>query len=82
MASTGETLKKLKVKTGSDRLKGMDRYGMIGKLRLRVSVPDIRIIVKDLGKGHKLVLELWKTGILEARIVAEMIREPEKLIEV
>lgn len=81
MASVEEVLKKLKAKARSDRLEGMTRYGMVAERRLGVSVPDMRRIAKELGKDHELALELWKTGIPEARIVAAMIDEPEKLTE-
>jgi len=46
-----------------------------------VSVPEIRKIAKEYRKDHELALELWKTGISEARIVAAMIDDPEKLTE-
>lgn len=81
MASLGEVLKKLKVKARPDQLEGMARYGMVAERRLGLSVPDMRKIAKELGKDHKLAIELWKTGIIEARIVAAMIDEPEKLTE-
>ena len=38
-------------------------------------------IAKEVGKDHLLALELWKTGIPEAQIVAGMIDEPEKITE-
>ena len=81
MASVEEVLKKLKAKARSDQVEGMAKYGMVAERRLGVSVPDMRKIAKELGKDHKLALELWKTGIPEARIVAAMIDEPEKLTE-
>jgi len=81
MASVEEVLKKLKSKAKPDRLEGMNRYGMVAERRLGVSVPDMRKMAKELGKNHKLALKLWKTGIPEARIVAAMIDEPEKLTE-
>ncbi len=81
VTSVGEVLKKLRAKAKPDRLEGMARYGMVAERRLGVSVPDMRKIAKELGKDHKLALELWKTGIPEARIVAAMIDEPEKLTE-
>lgn len=59
----------------------MARYGMVAERRLGVAVPDMRKLAKQLGKNHKLALELWKTQIPEARIVAAMIDEPEKLTE-
>jgi 3-methyladenine DNA glycosylase AlkD len=44
-----------------------------------VQIPELRKLAKELGKNHILALELWKTGIAEARILAGMIAEPEKL---
>ncbi len=81
MASVDEVLKKLNVKARPDHVGGMARYGMVAERRLGVSVSDMRKIAKELGKNHKLALELWKTGIPEARIVAAMIGEPEELTE-
>ena len=37
---------------------------------------------KELGQDHNLSLSLWKTSIAEARIIAAMVDEPEKLTEV
>jgi len=76
-----EVLKKLKAKASSNKLEGMARYGIVVERRLGVSVPDMRDIAKEYGKDHGLAIELWKTGIPEARIVAAMIDEPEKLTE-
>src|SRR3972149_5723964 len=59
----------------------MARYGMKTEHRLGVQVPEMRRIAKETGKNHKLALELWKTGIAEARIVAAMVDEPETLTE-
>jgi 3-methyladenine DNA glycosylase AlkD len=81
MASVEKVLKKLKAKAKPTRIKGMTQYGMVAEQRLGVSVPEMRRIAKEQGKNHKLALELWKTGIPEARIVAAMIGEPEELTE-
>ena len=81
MASGDEVLKKLKAKAKPDHVGGMARYGMVAEQRLGVSVPDMRKIAKEVGKDHTLALELWKTGIPEAKIVAAMIDEPGKLTE-
>jgi 3-methyladenine DNA glycosylase AlkD len=81
MASAEQVLKKLKAKARPDQLEGMARFGIVADQRLGVSVPDIRKIAKELGKDHKLAIELWKTGVPEAKIVAAMIDEPEKLTE-
>lgn len=81
LVSVDEALNRLKANAKADRLEGMARYGMAVERRLGVSVPDIRKLAKELGKNHKLALELWKTGIAEAKIVAAMIDEPDKLTE-
>jgi len=81
MPSVEEVLEKLKSNSRHDQLEGMARYGMAVERRLGVSIPDIRKIAKELGKDNKLALELWKTGIAEARIIAAMIDDPEKLTE-
>ena len=81
MASVEEILKKLQAKGRPDQLEGMTRYGMAAERRLGVSVPEMRKIAKEYEKDHKLALELWKTGISEARIVAAMIDEHEKVTE-
>ena len=81
MASVEKVLKKLQAKARPDQLEGMVRYGMAAERRLGVSVPEMRKIAREYGKDHKLALELWKTGISEAKIVATMIDEPEKVTE-
>jgi len=81
MVSVEDVLKKLRAKARPDQLEGMTRYGMSAEQRLGVSVPNMRTMAKELGKNHTLALELWRTGIPEAKIVAAMIDEPEKLTE-
>jgi 3-methyladenine DNA glycosylase AlkD len=81
MSSVENVLEKLKKKARPDQLEGMARYGMTVKKRLGVSIPELRLLAKEIGKNHKLALELWKTGIDEARILAAMIDDPLKLTE-
>ena len=71
----------LKSKAKPDNLAGMARYGMAIEQRLGVSVPEMRQMAKAAGRNHRLALELWDTGIAEARIIAAMIDEPDKLTE-
>jgi 3-methyladenine DNA glycosylase AlkD len=81
MASVKDVLNKLQSKAMPNQLEGMAKYGMTVERRLGVSVPDMRKLAKEIGKDHKLALELWKTGIAEARMVAAMVDEPDKLTE-
>ena len=79
--SVDQVLAKLKAKAKPDQLEGMARYGMATERRLGVPVPDMRRIAKELRKHHSLALELWRTGIAEAKILAAMIDEVEKVDE-
>ena len=81
MASVEDVLKQLRAEARSDKLEGMARYGMVADRRLGVSVPQMRKIAKGLGKDHLLALELWRTGIPEAMILAGMIAEPAEMAE-
>ena len=81
MASVEEVLERLKSMARPDQLEGMAKYGMVVERRLGVSIPNLRRMAKELGQNHKLALELWKTGIAEARLVATMTDDPEKLTE-
>jgi len=81
MASVEEVLERLKSMARPDQLEGMAKYGIVVERRLGVSIPNLRRMAKELGQDHKLALELWKTGIAEARLVAAMTGDPEKLTE-
>jgi len=80
-AAADQVLQELNEKADPDNVKGMARFRISSEGRLGVSVPDIRKIAKAAGKDHELALELWNTGIAEARIAAGMIGEPDKLTE-
>ena len=82
MSSVEEVLNRLKKRARPDQLDGMARYGMTVEKRLGVSIPELRLLAKEIGKDQELSLALWKTGIDEARILASMIGDYQKLTEV
>jgi 3-methyladenine DNA glycosylase AlkD len=81
METVEEVLQRLREKEKPGAIKGMAQFGMATNARLGVSVPEIRKLSKEVGKDQELAVKLWKTGIAEARIVAAMIGEPEKVTE-
>ncbi|MFH0768230.1 MAG: DNA alkylation repair protein [Chloroflexota bacterium] len=81
MTSIEDVLGRLKEKARPDQLEGMARYGISVEKRLGVSIPDLRKLAKEIRQDHELALELWKTGIADARILAAMIDDPQKLTE-
>ena len=54
----------------------MARVGIDVRRALGVSVPDIRAVAKRCGTDHGLALELWDSGIHEARILATLVADP------
>jgi 3-methyladenine DNA glycosylase AlkD len=81
MNSVKDVLDELQSKAKSEQLPGMAKYGIAVEGRLGVSVPDMRRLAKELGRDHELALDLWRTGVAEARIVAGMVADPARLTE-
>ncbi len=81
MRSAEHVLNQLKSYAQPEQLEGLARYGMAVQYRLGVKVPDLRKMARQLGKDHSLAIQLWKTGIAEARILASMVDEPWQLTE-
>ena len=57
----------------------MARFGMNPERRLGISIPPLRRMARTIGMDHRLALDLWKSGIAEARIVASLVDEPGKV---
>jgi 3-methyladenine DNA glycosylase AlkD len=60
---------------------GMARFGIRTGKALGVSIPQLRDVAKHIGTSHDLAQKLWKAGIHEARILASMVDDPEKVSE-
>ena len=71
----------LKSQASPDNVAGMTRYGIKGGEMLGISMYTLRDMAKTIPKNHKLALELWKSGIHEARILASLVDEPEKVTD-
>lgn len=59
----------------------MARFGINPERALGVRIPDIRHLAKELGTDHSLALALWRTEVHEARILASMVADPERVTE-
>ncbi|MDT8366470.1 MAG: DNA alkylation repair protein [bacterium] len=55
---------------------GMARFGINIDNALSIKVTDLRKLARQVEKSHDLALQLWETGIHEARLLATMIDEP------
>jgi len=76
-----DLIKKLKYQANPKNVAGMARFGISSKNTLGISIPFLRKMAKEIGKNHELALKLWDSGIHEARILAGLIDESERVTE-
>ena len=57
----------------------LPRYGIDAPKAFGVSVANIRTLAKITGRNHEFALALWETGWYEARMLASMVDEPERV---
>jgi 3-methyladenine DNA glycosylase AlkD len=60
-------------------VEGMAHFGIVAKNVYGVSKPKLDSLARRIGKDHKLALELWDSGVHDAKILAGMIDEPAKV---
>lgn len=71
-----EVLARLEAR-GSDRnVESMRRYGIVAKKVYGVPAFELRALAKRIGKNQSLSLQLWRTGVYDARILATLIGNP------
>jgi 3-methyladenine DNA glycosylase AlkD len=67
---------------GSERdRQGMGYFGINVDNALGISIYELRKVAKEIGKDHDLALQLWDSGIHEARILASYIEDPHQMTE-
>lgn len=69
-------LRELKALSNPENLAGMARFGINPKNTLGVSMPVLRKLARAHRQNHGFALELWESGIHEARILASLIDDP------
>jgi 3-methyladenine DNA glycosylase AlkD len=71
-----EVLERLKALESPKDREGMARFGIKPGQALGISMTKLRAIAKEIGRDHELALELWTSGIHEARLLATIIDDP------
>jgi 3-methyladenine DNA glycosylase AlkD len=74
-----EILGELKAKASEKNRQGMARFGINVSTAFGTNVFVTRKIAKKYKKEHELALDLWKTNIHEARMLAGFIDDPKKV---
>ena len=60
---------------------GMARYGISPQSTLGVSMPFLRGLARQTSCDHGLALDLWASGVHEARILAALVDDPRLVTE-
>jgi 3-methyladenine DNA glycosylase AlkD len=77
-----QIIQELRKHKNQKNIDGMKRFGIVGGEVIGwPSVPEMRKWGKKLGPDHKLALDLWKSGIHEARIIAGFTADPKLMTE-
>jgi len=74
-----EILQKLQSLANPENVKGMAHFGISPKNNLGISVPRLRALAKEIGRNHTLALQLWNSGIHDARLLAVFIDNPKEV---
>jgi 3-methyladenine DNA glycosylase AlkD len=74
-----EVLKWLERKGTRRTVLGMARYGIEAKRAFGVPMGTLLSLRKRLGKDHALSLALWKSGWYEARLLAALVGDPQRV---
>lgn len=73
-----QALEKLKA-LGNEKVRLQNKKAGAGDNQFGVKHGDIRALAKPIKTDHELALSLWKTGILDAQLLAVLIIVPKKL---
>lgn len=71
-----DAIRELKSLANPENVAGMARYGISSRNTLGVSIPTLRRMARQIGCDHGTALELWASGIHEARILAGFVADP------
>jgi 3-methyladenine DNA glycosylase AlkD len=79
-AQTNSILTALYSQSNPKNVEGMARYGIKSTDNvLGVPAKPLFALAKHIGRNHELALELWQTGVYEARLIAAFIADPKEM---
>jgi 3-methyladenine DNA glycosylase AlkD len=77
--TASELLTALRSHANPVNVAGMARFGISSEGTLGVSIPVLRRLAREAGRDHVLALEVWTSGVHEARILASLIADPARM---
>jgi 3-methyladenine DNA glycosylase AlkD len=78
-SGVADILAHLQTLRSEENLAGMARYGIVTDKAMGISNPQMQKIARLVKRDHGRALDLWRTGIREARMLAIYTAEPASL---
>lgn len=66
---------------GNEKVRAQNIKRGAGDNQFGVRLGDIRKLAKEIKTGHDLALQLWETEIIDARLLAVLLIEPERMTD-
>jgi 3-methyladenine DNA glycosylase AlkD len=76
---TTEVLDRLRSLGDPKAAAGAARFGVDVPDIWGVSAPDLRRLAREIGRDHRLAGQLWRTGVHDARLLATLVDDPQKV---
>ena len=77
--TAGRAVRELERLGEKRNVEGMARFGIRAKKVFGVCKPKLDELAKRIGENHELGMELWETGIHDARLLGVLISEAERV---
>ncbi|MGR9056701.1 DNA alkylation repair protein [Rhizobium leguminosarum] len=78
-SDAAELIANLQTLRSEENVAGMARFGIVTDRALGISNPDIRAVAGLAKKDHARAMQLWRSDIREARLLALYTAEPKRL---
>lgn len=77
--TVAEMITRLREMGDPEHVREMERVAINTDQALGISIYDLRKFARQIGRDHALALQLWDTGLHEARLLAGMIADPGRV---
>nr|CAD6414047.1 DNA alkylation repair protein [Rhizobium sp. Q54] len=78
-SSADDIVRHLKSLRDEASIAGMARFGIDTSTALGITTPQMRSVARQVKRNHERALQLWQTGLRDARMAAILTAEPHRL---
>lgn len=78
-STTADLIAHLKSLRNDDNLKAMTRFAIASETALGITNPTLQQVARQIGQNHARALELWRSGMRDARMLAIYTADPRQM---